>query len=209
MVCLALLVFKLVLACIRRTRENSVDPTIRDLFAARDSGDKDASYEALVTLFALAEEPVDWAYDVWDELLVNLTDSDPHKRAFAAQMLARLANSDPDGRMLHDFPAVAAVMRDERFVVARHTLQSIWRVGRAGPAQATLVADELERRFHDCAPEKNASLVRTDAIKSLRKLADTIGDEGAIKARVDALIETADDEKTRKKMQAAWRRPGS
>lgn len=87
---------------------------------------------------------------------------DGHKRAFAAQLLARLAISDPENRMRHDFAALAAVMKDEKTVTARHTLQSIWRVGLAGKEHRTLVLDALAKRFRECPPEKNASLVRTE-----------------------------------------------
>lgn len=184
-----------------------MDAEIRAWFAARDSGDDTRSYEALKRLFELTEQPVDWAYEVWDPLVADLAHADNHKRSFSAQMLARLAISDPEARMLKDFPAVAAVMRDERFVTARHTLQSIWRVGRAGPAQAQLVLEALEARYRDCVEEKNASLVRTDAIKSLRLLADAVGDSGEIEKRAQALIASEPDEKARKKQQAAWRNP--
>ncbi|MBX3220980.1 MAG: hypothetical protein KF795_10720 [Labilithrix sp.] len=149
-----------------------------------------------------------WAYDVWSTLVADLEHSDLHKRSFAAQMLARMAISDPDGRMLKDFRAVAAVMRDESFVVARHTLQSLWRVGLAGSAQTKLVLKALETRFHDCEGEKNASLVRTDIIKSLRHLSDATNDDGKIAKRAETLMNAEPDEKAQKKQRAAWRNPG-
>jgi hypothetical protein len=184
-----------------------MDRSIQDLFAARDSGDKAKSYDALVRLFELTEHEVNWAYDVWSTLVADLTHADLHKRSFSAQMLARLSISDPEGRMLTDFPAVVAVMRDKSFVVARHTLQSLWRVGLAGPAQAKLVLEALEARFRDCEGEKNASLVRTDVITSLRQLWGAVGDTG-IETRAKALMDSELDEKARKKQRAAWRNPG-
>jgi hypothetical protein len=180
---------------------------IRELFAARDSGDKKKSYDALVRLFELAEHEVEWAYDVWDTLVSDLTHRDLHKRAFSAQMLARLAISDPDERMLKDFPAVTAVMQDESFVVARHTLQSLWRIGLAGQAQRTLVLEALCARFRDCDGKKNASLVRTDVIACLRRLADAVGDDGAIEKQAAILMDAEPDEKQQKKQRAAWRKP--
>jgi hypothetical protein len=42
---------------------------------------------------------VDWTYEVWNELVENLTDKDPHQRAArAAQFLAALAISDSEKR---------------------------------------------------------------------------------------------------------------
>ena len=176
---------------------------IQALFEARDSGDEDVSYEALQQLFAMTEEPVDWAYDVWDDLVADLTHGDNHKRSFSAQMLTRLAISDPEGRMLRDFPAVAAVMRDERFVTARHAMQSLWRAGLAGEDRTALVVAALETRFQDCTNEKNAALIRTDVIAALGHLGKATGGE-EIEARAEALIASETDEKERKKQKAAW-----
>jgi len=71
---------------------------------------------------------VDWAYEVWDDLIEMLSDKDNHVRAIGAQVLCNLARSDPKGRMLKDFEKLLVVTRDERFVTARHTFQAIWKV---------------------------------------------------------------------------------
>jgi hypothetical protein len=89
--------------------------------------------------------------------------------------------------MLRDFPAVAAAMRDEKFVTARHTLESLWRVGLAGPDRAALVVAALEARYQECSAEKNASLVRTDVMTCLARLANAVGDE-SLEDRADALM---------------------
>lgn len=177
----------------------------RALFADRESSNPDVAYRALLDLFEMTEKPVAWAYEFWDGLLNDLSHRAGDRRAFAAQMLARLAISDPDGRMLEDFPKVAAVMRDEKTVTARHTLQTIWRVGLAGPKQRAMVLDALEQRFRECAQEKNGTLVRTDVVTALGRLSKATGDE-TIEARVRALIEAEPDEQQRKKQRAAWRK---
>lgn len=177
----------------------------RTLFADRDSGDRDASYKALVELFEMTEEPVDWAYEYWDQLIDDLSHSEGSRRAFSAQMLTRLAISDPEGRMLDDFPKVAAVMRDEKTVTARHTLQSVWRVALAGPKQKEMVLEALEARFREGGEEKRGTLVRTDVIAALGRLARETEDE-QIEMRANALIESETDEKQRKKQRAAWRK---
>ena len=180
-------------------------PQAQALFAARDASDRDEAYRALVELFAMTERPVPWAYDVWDGLLADLTHKDGHKRSFAAQMLERLAISDPEGRMLRDFPRIVAVTKDERFVTARHALESLWRVALAGPDRAALVADALEARFRECLGEKNAALTRTDVIAAMRRLA-AAWEDGGVEARALALIDSEPDEKARKKQLAAWRK---
>ena len=182
-----------------------MEPHIQRLFDARDSADRDAAYNALVELFAMTEKPVPWAYDVWERLVLDLRDKDGAKRSFSAQMLTRLAVSDPKGRIFADFPAIAAVMRDEKFVTARHTLESLWRVGLAGPDRAALVVAALEERFQECSAEKNASLVRTDVLTCLARLANAVGDDG-LEAPAEALMALEPDEKARTKQRAAWRK---
>lgn len=184
-----------------------MDDETRTLFAARTGDDRTASYEALVTLFARTDAPVDWAYEVWDGLRDDLRSRDPHARAFAAQLLWRLAKSDPDGRMYEDFPAVFAVTRDERFVTARHVLQASWRVGLAGPELAARVIAALTERFRECGDEKNASLIRTDIVAALRHLHDAVEGTDAESA-AETLIAGETDEKMRKKLRTAWRQPG-
>ena len=68
-------------------------------------------------------------------------------RAIAAQVLCNLAKSDPEQRMLRDFPALLAVTKDKRFVTARHTLQALWKVGLAGQVQRQMLVDGLAGRF--------------------------------------------------------------
>ena len=96
------------------------------------STDRQLQNEAFFTILNLTDSSVDWAYEVWDELLENLNNKDNHNRAIAAQVLCNLARSDPNGRMLKDFKALLAVTKDERFVTARHCMQSLWKVGVAG-----------------------------------------------------------------------------
>lgn len=184
-----------------------MERSVQEAFDARHGEDKEAAYEALVKLFELAEHPVGWAYEVWDGLVADLKHHDAHQRAFAAQMLCRLAISDPEGRLMKDFPALAGQMHDpESFVAARHTVQSLWRVGLAGPAQAELAVKALEARFLSCGGEKNAHLIRTDLLTSLGELAKAVADAGPMEAVAQALMKGEPDEKAQKKQAAAWRK---
>src|SRR3972149_5308486 len=107
------------------------------------SEDGNVRYEAFNAVLKATAAPVDWAYEVWDDLLQMTRDKNNHRRAIATQVLSNLAKSDPKNRMLKDFDAVLAVTRDERFVTARHTLQAIWKIGAAGKKQQELVVDRL------------------------------------------------------------------
>jgi hypothetical protein len=168
------------------------------------SHDGDVRSAAFNTLLAATEQRVDWAYEVWDELLANLRHHDNHQGAIAAQLLCNLAKSDPEQRMLQDFDALFAVTRDERVVTARHTLQAAWKVAAVGSQHKQLVVDRLAGRFRDCAEEKNATLIRYDIIQDLRNIYDAVADE-QVREIALALIATEADGKYRKKYAGVWR----
>src|SRR5260221_8355511 len=81
---------------------------------------------AFQSLLKATDSPVGWAYEVWEDLLRTLVDGDNRQRSIAAQVLSNLAKSDPKERMLKDLAALVKVTKDERFVTARHCLQSLW-----------------------------------------------------------------------------------
>ena len=167
------------------------------------SEDRDLQNQAFSYILRETEMPVDWAYEIWDELVAGLRHKDNHVRAISAQVLANLAKSDPKNRMRKDFPALMAVTGDEKFVTARHTLQSIWKVGREKKMQKTVV-DALADWFKNCIIHKNCTLIRYDIIQDFRNLYDEVGDE-KIKERALALIETEEDPKYKKKYAGVWK----
>ena len=168
------------------------------------SSDKEIQTQAFFSIMAETEQPVDWAYEVWDGLVADLHHKDNRRRAIASQILCNLAKSDPENRMLSDFPALLHVTRDERFVTARHCLQAIWKVGVVGQPQQQLVMDGLAGRYAECITEKNGTLIRYDIVDDLRKMYDVLEDE-TIKTLALKLIETEDDLKYRKKYGGLWR----
>jgi len=167
------------------------------------SEDRDLQNQAFSYILKETEKPVDWAYDVWDQLVEGLRHKDNHVRAISAQILAGLAKSDPKNRMQKDFPALMAVTKDEKFVTARHTLQSIWKVGKEKKMQKTVV-DALANWFRDCTTHKNWTLIRYDIIQDLRNLYDEVKDE-QIKKKALELIETEEDTKYKKKYASVWK----
>jgi hypothetical protein len=170
------------------------------------SEDRDLQNKAFFYILEATDKPVDWAYDVWDEMVENLSHKDNHNRAIAAQILSNLAKSDPKNRMLEDFDALLAVTKDEKFVTARHSLQSLWKVGTAGKKQQKILVEGLERRFKECITEKNCTLIRYDIIQGLRRLYDAaaVKDE-KIREKALELIETEEALKYRKKYASLWR----
>ncbi|MBO1910589.1 hypothetical protein J4G37_38100, partial [Microvirga sp. 3-52] len=154
-----------------------MDSTIKKLFENLIDDDKDVQYEAFMNLLDITNEKVNWAYEVWDQLLKDLTEGDNHQRSRAAQFLCNLAKSDPEKRILRDFSTVWAVTKDKKFVTARHSLKSIWKIAIAGSQQKKLVLNNLTDRFITGTDEKNYTLIRFDIIESLKKLYDEIKDE--------------------------------
>jgi hypothetical protein len=181
-----------------------MNKTIQKRFEALTTGDDQARYTAFMALLKATDKPVDWAYEIWDELVADLGHKDNHRRAIAAQLLCNLAKSDPKGRILKDFKALLAVTRDKRFVTARHCLQALWKVGAAGPRQRKKLIDGLAVRFRECQAERNCTLIRYDIIVGLRNLYDVVGGE-KIRETALAWIETEDDPKYRKKYAGVWR----
>ena len=165
--------------------------------------DKTKQYEAFHNIIEAIKEPVDWAYEVWDELVSGLTSKDNHTRSRTAQFLAYLAISDPDKRILEDFPKLWQVTKDEKFVTARHSLQAIWRVGLAGVAQKELLTSHLIERFKECENEKNYTLIRFDIIQDFKNLYDVLEEE-QLKETALELIELETDDKYRKKYTKIW-----
>ena len=169
------------------------------------SKDRELQNKAFFYILNVTEKPVDWAYDVWDEMIAGLRNQDNHVRAIAAQVLSNLAKSDPKNRILKDFDRLLTVTKDERFVTARHCLQSLWKVGVVGKQQQQIYMDGLERRFRECVTEKNCTLIRYDILQSMRNVYDTVKDE-KIRAKAQELIEIEEDLKYRKKYASLWRK---
>ena len=178
---------------------DSVPSNFTDLWC----DDRERQGKTFQQVLSLTEQPVAWAYDVWDEVLRQLCEKHNRNRSIAAQILCALAKSDPKHRILKDFPVLFDVVTDERFVTARHALQSVWKVGCVGKKHMDMVVTALEKRFTDCVTHKNCTLIRYDIIECLRKLFDaTMADD--IQRRAEALIQLETDPKYKKKYSILW-----
>lgn len=187
---------------------NASTRTQFDNIRSEDAALQNKAYEYLMEA---TDRPVDWAYEVWAELVEMLLDKDNHHRAIASQLLSNLAAfSDRKNRILRDFDKLLAVTKDEQFVTARHCLQNMWKIGLAGEVQRERLVEGLVERFRECAAEKNCTLIRFDITEDFRKLYDRVKDE-SLRERSLELIETEDDFKYRKKYATVWKvkKPGA
>lgn len=178
-----------------------MSPSLADLH----SDDANRQNVAFQSLMAATREPVDWAYEVWDELLAVLKNGDNRQRAIAAQVLCNLAKSDPEQRMVAALGPLLETTRDERFVTARHCLQALWKAGVAGDPQRKKLIPGLIKRFRECATEKNCTLIRYDILESIRKVYDAGPDE-SLRAVAEQLIATETDAKYVKKYRTLWKK---
>jgi hypothetical protein len=162
-------------------------------------------HDAFQYVLKQTDKHVDWAYDVWGRMVKDLGHEDNHVRAIAAQILCNLARkSDPEKRILKDFDDLLAVTKDERFVTARHTIQSLWKIGLAGDEQRNKLLEGIEVRFKECVNEKNCTLIRYDILLGLRKLFDISKDNIVYKKALE-LIEIEVDKKYRSKYEKVWK----
>ncbi|AQQ52374.1 hypothetical protein [Planococcus lenghuensis] len=181
-----------------------MDRAIQEQFDRLYSEDRQVQYQSHMNILETAKQPVDWAYDIWDLLKEDLTAPDAHQRSRAAQYLSYLAISDPENRILTDFPLIWARTYDEKFVVTRHALQAVWRIGLAGDPQLRLVIDHQIDRFRNCGDEKHAVLIRSDIQRNLRHLYDATGDD-SIKQHGLVLAAEVKDKKYQKRYKDIWK----
>jgi HEAT repeat protein len=168
------------------------------------SADKDRQDTAFTSLMKATAQPVDWAYDVWEPLVKLLADKDNRRRAVAAQVLCNLAKSDPKHKMRKTLPLLLEVTKDERFVTARHCMQSLWKVGIVSKELQKQLLTGLGVRFDECVAEKNCTLIRYDIIVVLGQLFDQTRDE-QIRQTAQVWIAKEPDLKYRKKYAGVWK----
>lgn len=183
-----------------RTAIAEVSASMEDL----RSKDKERQNQAFQSLSAMTNEPVDWAYEIWDDLLRLIAEGDNRQRSIAGQLLSNLAKSDPESRILKDTAALLALTKDERFVTARHCLLSLWKIALVGDPQRKKVVEGLVRRFKECASEKNCTLIRYDIQCVLKRMYDAVGDESS-RSTAAELMKLEEDPKYKKKYATVWR----
>ncbi len=111
-----------------------IPASVRSAIDTLAAADAQGIGDAFSTLQQAVTQKVDWADDVWDELIALLTSPNNRVRSIAGQTLSALARSADHRSVSRDLSAILEATHDERFVTARHVLQSIWRIGLCGAA---------------------------------------------------------------------------
>lgn len=176
----------------------------RDFNNMLTTQDANARYESFQHLLKTTNEKVDWAYEVWNDLLEAAASKNNHLRTLAVQLLSNLAKSDNEHRLIKDIDKLIAVTKDEKFVTARHSLLSLWKAGIAYKPLQQIVTDKLEARYNECETEKNYTLLRYDIITVIKKIFDHVQDEG-IKKQSFEMINREANEKYKIKYASVWK----
>ncbi len=190
--------------CWRVKLDSEVPASVRSAIEALAAGDTQAIGDAYATLQHEADQKVDWADAVWDKLITLLASPNNRVRSIAGQALCAFAASADHSKVSRDLGTILLTSHDERFVTARHILQSIWRIGLCSDALRHDLLIQLEQTFRNCTGEKNWTLIRFDIVCGLRELYDATGDK-AVRDAAGGLIGLEDSEKYRKKYASAWR----
>jgi hypothetical protein len=162
-------------------------------------------HEAFLAISNATEQQVDWAYEVWDRFVRHMTDPKNRQRGVAAKILCNLAKSDPEHRIVHDFPQLMEVTCDKRIMTARKALQSIWRIGLEGDQELIMLLKAYEKRFKECSSEKNAALIRGDILRGMKSLHD-VHEDSRVERLAKRLIQLESDRKQRKRFLLLWRK---
>lgn len=162
------------------------------------STDDKTRLNALQAILGVTENKVDWAYEVWDDLLDKRNDANSYQRSIAIQVLCNMAKSDPENRIQVSLDRLLAHTRDEKFITSRQCIQSIWKIAAANEQTTEIILDHLEKQFEDCAGEKHYNLLRQDIIQSMRLLYECKKDDMVL-ARAEDLVNREEEEKYRKK----------
>ena len=156
-------------------RKRPMNAITRSHFASIRSADRQEQGAAYSYLMEATRKPVDWAYEVWDELLEGLSHKDNRVRSISAQLLCNLAKSDPRGRMLEGFrkapgrnqgPPVRDGPPHPAVPLARR---------RRGQEAAGKGGDRACRAASASArPRRTAASIRYDILQGLRRLYDAV-----------------------------------
>ena len=181
-----------------------MEELIRQSVQNLSSPDDQVRYTALQAVLKATDFQVDWAYEVWNELVSMLNHENSYHRSIAVKVLCNLAKSDSENRIEKEIGRLLQLTNDQKFVTSRQCIQSIWKVGVSNKPLRKKVIDHLAQQYVECVNGKHSNLIRQDIIQSLRNLYDSVHDE-AIKEKALELITIETEAKNRKKYAAFWK----
>lgn len=112
-----------------------------------EQGKRECQLTAFILLLEKSENRVDWSYEVWARLLLNLKSPDLYQRIGASQLLCYLSISDPEKRILQSFQDIWQCTYVPDQELAESVLRATWKIGLAGPDQRNILLQAYEERF--------------------------------------------------------------
>lgn len=169
-----------------------MEQKIKNYFINLKSNDDKTRMEALQQVMQLTEIPVDWVYQVWDDLFTLLEDRNSFKRNIAIMVLCNLAKSDVENRLQNSLKILLAHTRDEKFVTSRQCLLNIWKLALVNKQHYEAVINHLVERYRECITEDHYNLYRQDIIQSLASIYKVDKDEKLSRLMRALLLEEKD-----------------
>lgn len=156
-----------------------MDAETKMLVQLADEEDWETRNKAFLLLIETVNKKVDWAYEVWDKLVDDLSSSNMELRLRAGQLLSYLAISDSEQRILEIFPEIWDITYDLDYESSLDLFQSTWKIGLAGAEQKNILFQAYEERFQETLKdsENNNELVRFYILKNLMKLYEQLQDK--------------------------------
>lgn len=158
--------------------------------------------KALAFILELTEEPVDWAAEVWEEMISMLKSYDSNERSMAAQILANLAKNVP-ARMLKDFDHLKALTIDTNLSTAVTAIGSFWKIGIINAELRDKVVELLSNSFKTSEYEKDHALKRYGIIECFRRIYNEVKDD-ALRNKSLTLVALDPDRPNRIKYGSVW-----
>ncbi|MFL2078509.1 hypothetical protein ACEN4K_08405 [Marinilactibacillus psychrotolerans] len=124
-----------------------MDAETKMLVQLADEEDWETRNKAVLLLIEAVNRKVDWAYEVWDKLVDDLSSSNMELRLRAGQLLSYLAISDSEQRILEIFPEIWDITYDLDYESSLDLFQSTWKIGLAGAEQKKYYFKPMKKDF--------------------------------------------------------------
>lgn len=174
---------------------------IDNLFEDLKSKDNKIRFAAFEKLQQITEQPVDWVYDKWYELVEKLESKNSFQRSIGLILLANLCKSDSEYKMGEILNNYLGNFDDEKFITSRQCIQNVWKVAISNDKFRVKVLEELENTyFENIHINRHGNLIKQDVVFSLYKVFKVTKNK-EIFSKINELIDSETDAKIIKSLK--------
>ncbi|MDC7126509.1 MAG: hypothetical protein PQJ46_13140 [Spirochaetales bacterium] len=177
-----------------------MEAMIEKLFNETKRKDNKIRLNALNGLLDITEKKVDWFDEVFDDLKNRLKSDNSYQRSIGMMLLCNLSKSDNENHLKIVLPDLLQLLKDEKFITRRQTIQNIWKIAIEKDNLQKKIIEVLLEKFYECLFEEHYNLIRQDIISSLFSIHQKDTDSCPISI-INDLIEDEKDVKLQKKYQ--------